>query len=127
MALDPTLRVLVVDDDEDVMLATLGLLRRIGVTAVAEARDGAEAFDRLRAVDVDVVISDWNMDPVSGIELLRGIRADDRLKGLPVVLVTAESTDEKIDEARAAGASGYLVKPFDAERLEAALAAAVGD
>lgn len=127
MALDPTLRVLVVDDDEDVMLATLGLLRRIGLTEVTEARDGAEAFDRLRAADVDVVISDWNMEPVSGIELLRGIRADDRLKGLPVVLVTAESTDEKIDEARAAGASGYLVKPFDAERLEAALAAAVGD
>jgi len=127
MALDPTLRVLVVDDDEDVMLTTLGLLRRLGITDVAEARDGAEALDRLRSSDIDVVISDWNMQPVSGIELLRGIRADARLERLPVLLVTAESTDDKIEVARAAGASGYLVKPFDAARLEAALADAVGD
>lgn len=126
MVLDPTLRVLIVDDDEDVMLATVGLLRRLDLTDVTEAQDGAEALDKLRAGHFDLVVSDWNMEPVSGIELLREIRADDRLKHLPVVLMTAESTNEKAEAARAAGASAFVVKPFGGETLRGALVEALG-
>lgn len=121
MALDPSLRVLAVDDDEDMILVVVALLRRLGLTDVSEAADGAAALDRLKREPFDVVVSDWNMEPVSGIELLREIRADDRLKDLPVLLATAEDTDAKAAAARAAGASGYLVKPFDAETLRRGL------
>lgn len=127
MAIDPSLKLLVVDDDEDVMLAVLGLLRRLGLTDVEEAGGGAEALEKLRQGHFDAVLSDWNMEPVSGIELLREVRADARLTRLPFVLMTAESTSEKIAAAQAAGASAYLVKPFDEnalrDRLMEALAA----
>lgn len=126
MALDPDLKVLLVDDDEDVMLAVLGLLRRLGLTDVDEAPGGAEALELLRRRNYDVVVSDWNMEPVSGLELLQQVRTDDRLGGLPFVLMTAESTAEKMSAARAAGVSAYLVKPFDAGALRDGLAEALG-
>ena len=94
------------------------LLKELGFTNVQEAEDGVDALNKLRGENFDFVVSDWNMPNMTGIDLLRAIRADARLKHLPVLMVTAEAKRENIIEAAQAGASGYVVKPFTAGTLD---------
>lgn len=111
-------RFLVVDDFSTMRRIVRNLLKELGFVNVQEAEDGVEALSKLRSVEFDFVVSDWNMPNMTGIELLRAIRADDKLKHLPVLMVTAEAKRENIIEAAQAGASGYVVKPFTAATLD---------
>ena len=96
---------------------TRNLLKELGFTNVDEAEDGVVALQKLRSSEFDFVVSDWNMPNMTGIELLRAMRADAALKHLPLLMITAEAKKENIIEAAQAGASGYIVKPFTAATL----------
>jgi two-component system chemotaxis response regulator CheY len=112
------MKFLVVDDFSTMRRIVRNLLKELGFTNVQEAEDGVDALTKLRGGDFDFVVSDWNMPNMTGIELLRAIRADATLKHLPVLMVTAEAKRENIIEAAQAGASGYVVKPFTAGTLD---------
>lgn len=109
---------LVVDDFSTMRRIVRNLLKELGFVNVQEAEDGVDALNKLRSEPFDFVVSDWNMPNMTGIELLRAIRADAGLKHLPVLMVTAEAKKENIIEAAQAGASGYVVKPFTAATLD---------
>ncbi len=111
-------RFLVVDDFSTMRRIVRNLLKELGFVNVQEAEDGVQALSKLRAEAFDFVVSDWNMPNMTGIELLRAIRGDAKLKHLPVLMVTAEAKRENIIEAAQAGASGYVVKPFTAATLD---------
>ena len=118
-----TLAVLVVDDYATMRRIIRNLLQQLGFTDVDEAADGEQALAKLRDKDFDLVISDWNMEPMTGLDLLKAVRADARLKALPFIMVTAESKTENVVAAKQAGVSNYIVKPFNAEILKQKLAA----
>ncbi len=111
-------RFLVVDDFSTMRRIVRNLLKELGFTNVQEAEDGVDALAKLRAGEFDFVVSDWNMPNMTGLDLLKNIRADANLKHLPVLMVTAEAKKENIIEAAQAGASGYVVKPFTAATLD---------
>ncbi|MBI5429586.1 MAG: chemotaxis response regulator CheY [Nitrosomonadales bacterium] len=111
-------RFLVVDDFSTMRRIVRNLLKELGFSNVQEAENGVEALAKLRAETFDFVVSDWNMPVMTGIELLKEIRADAKLKHLPVLMVTAEAKKENIIAAAQAGASGYVVKPFTAATLD---------
>lgn len=111
-------RFLVVDDFSTMRRIVRNLLKELGYVTVEEAEDGAAALQRLHSDRFDFVISDWNMPNMTGIELLKAIRADGGLQSLPVLMITAEARKENIIEAAQAGASGYIVKPFTAATLD---------
>lgn len=115
---DPNMKILVVDDFSTMRRIVRNLLKELGFANVHEAEDGVEALAKLRGGDFEFVVSDWNMPNMTGIDLLRAIRADAALKHLPVLMVTAEAKRENIIEAAQAGASGYVVKPFTAATLD---------
>ena len=115
---DANMKFLVVDDFSTMRRIVRNLLKELGFTNVQEAEDGVDALNKLRGESFDFVVSDWNMPNMTGIDLLRAIRADARLKHLPVLMVTAEAKRENIIEAAQAGASGYVVKPFTAGTLD---------
>jgi two-component system chemotaxis response regulator CheY len=115
---DPNMKILVVDDFSTMRRIVRNLLKELGFANVHEAEDGVEALAKLRGGDFEFVVSDWNMPNMTGIDLLRAIRADATLKHLPVLMVTAEAKRENIIEAAQAGASGYVVKPFTAATLD---------
>ena len=115
---DKNLKILVVDDFSTMRRIVRNLLKELGYTNVDEAEDGVVAMQRLRGNNFQFVITDWNMPNMTGIELLRVIRADPNLKHLPVLMITAEARKENIIEAAKSGASGYIVKPFTAGTLE---------
>lgn len=115
---DKNLKFLVVDDMSTMRRIVRSILKELGFDNVEEAEDGNDALAKLRAGKFDFVVSDWNMPNLDGLEMLKAIRADDKLKALPVMLVTAEAKKENIIEAAKAGASGYVVKPFTAAVLE---------
>ena len=115
---DTKLRFLVVDDFSTMRRIVRNLLKEVGHTEVEEADDGTVALARLKAEKFDFVISDWNMPNMTGIDLLKAMRADAALKHLPVLMVTAEAKKENIVEAAQAGANGYVVKPFTAATLD---------
>ncbi len=112
------LKFLVVDDFSTMRRIVRNLLKELGFTNVDEAEDGVAALARLKGGNFDFVISDWNMPNMTGIELLRAIRADATLRSLPVLMITAEAKKENIIEAAQAKASGYIVKPFTAAVLD---------
>lgn len=116
---EPNMKFLVVDDFSTMRRIVRNLLKELGFTNVHEAEDGVDALKKLQGEgDYQFVVSDWNMPNMTGIELLRKIRADATLKHLPVLMVTAEAKRENIIEAAQAGASGYVVKPFTAATLD---------
>ena len=115
---DPNMKFLVVDDFSTMRRIVRNLLKELGFTNVQEAEDGVDALNKLKGENFDFVVSDWNMPNMTGIDLLRAIRADSALKHLPVLMVTAEAKKENIIEAAQAGASGYVVKPFTAATLD---------
>jgi two-component system chemotaxis response regulator CheY len=112
------MRFLVVDDFATMRRIVRNLLKDLGFTNVDEAEDGVVALNKLKAEKFDFVVSDWNMPNMTGIDLLKSIRADGALKSLPVLMVTAEAKKENIIEAAQSGASGYIVKPFTAATLD---------
>lgn len=116
---DPNMKILVVDDFSTMRRIVRNLLKELGFANVSEAEDGVDALNKLRGEgNFEFVVSDWNMPNMTGIGLLRNIRADAALKHLPVLMVTAEAKRENIIEAAQAGASGYVVKPFTAATLD---------
>ncbi len=117
MAINKATRVLIVDDYKTMLRIIRNLLRQIDLQDVEEAGEGAEALAKLRAGNFGLVISDWNMAPMTGLELLQQVRADERLRATPFIMVTAESKTENVIAAKQAGVSNYIVKPFSAETL----------
>ena len=115
---DKNMKFLVVDDFSTMRRIVRNLLKELGFNNADEAEDGVAALQKLRSSSFDFVVSDWNMPNMTGLELLKAIRADATLKHLPVLMVTAEAKKENIIEAAQAGASGYVVKPFTAATLE---------
>jgi two-component system, chemotaxis family, chemotaxis protein CheY len=112
------MRILIVDDFSTMRRIIKNLLRDLGFTNTAEADDGQTALPMLQQGEFDFLVTDWNMPGMEGIELLKRVRADDNLKSLPVLLVTAEAKKEQIVEAAQAGVNGYIVKPFTAQTLK---------
>jgi len=115
---DQNMTILTVDDFSTMRRIIRNILRQIGYNNIVEADDGSAAMKVLESQDVDFVISDWNMPNMSGLELLKAIRATDKLQKIPVLLVTAEALKENVVEAVKAGVNGYIVKPFTAEVLK---------
>ena len=127
MAVDLTMPVLVVDDYKTMIRIIRNLLKQLGFENVDEAADGQEALGKMRENKYGLVISDWNMEPMTGYELLREVRADDKLKPTPFIMVTAESKTENVVAAKRAGVNNYIVKPFNAATLKAKISAVIGD
>ena len=114
---DSSKKFLVVDDFATMRRIIRNLLRQLGYSKIEEAEDGAVALRKLKSQPFDMVICDWNMPNMTGIELLREVRADDAIKDIPFLMVTAEAIKENIIEAVKAGVSDYIVKPFTADVL----------
>lgn len=127
MAVDMNAPVLVVDDYQTMIRIIRNLLKQLGFENVDEAADGAEALGKMRMKKYGLVISDWNMEPMTGYELLREVRADELLKPTPFIMVTAESKTENVIAAKKAGVNNYIVKPFNAMTLKSKMASVLGD
>jgi two-component system chemotaxis response regulator CheY len=112
------MKILIVDDFSTMRRIIKNLLRDLGFTNTAEADDGSTALPMLKAGDYDFLVTDWNMPGMTGIDLLKAVRADPKLKSMPVLMVTAEAKREQIIEAAQAGVNGYVVKPFTAAALK---------
>ena len=115
--MDKNINVLIVDDYRTMLRIIRNLLKQLEFNNVDEAVDGQEALAKLRAGNFGLVISDWNMAPMTGLDLLKEVRADQRLKNMPFIMITAESKTENVVAAKQAGVSNYIVKPFNAETL----------
>lgn len=115
--MDRNINVLIVDDYRTMLRIIRNLLKQLDFNNVDEATDGQEALGKLRAGNFSLVISDWNMAPMTGLDLLKEVRADARLKNTPFIMITAESKTENVVAAKQAGVSNYIVKPFNAETL----------
>ena len=126
MAVDLNMQVLIVDDYKTMLRIIRNLLKQLGFNNVDEAMDGSEALQKLRGKDYGLVISDWNMEPMTGIQLLREVRADKRMQDLPFIMITAESKTENVIAAKQAGVSNYIVKPFNAATLKQKLTSVLG-
>ena len=118
MALDPSMPVLVVDDSGTMINIQRNLLRQLGFNDIDDAQDGPAALAKMRKRRYGLVISDWNMEPMSGYDFLREVRGDPILKRTPFIIVTAEAKTEHVIAAKKAGVSNYIVKPFNAESLK---------
>lgn len=116
--MDKNMKILVVDDFSTMRRIIRNLLRELGFTNTQEADDGSSGLPMLRSGGFDFLITDWNMPGMTGIDLLKAVRADPELSDLPVLMVTAESKREQIIEAAKAGVNGYVVKPFTAGTLQ---------
>jgi two-component system chemotaxis response regulator CheY len=118
MPADPNMKILVVDDMSTMRRIVKNILKQLGFSNLDEAENGQEALTKLRADSFGFVVSDWNMPVMPGIEMLRAIRADEKLKHIPVLMVTAEAQKENLIEAIQAGVNNYVVKPFTAETMQ---------
>jgi two-component system chemotaxis response regulator CheY len=119
MALDPKMPVLVVDDYSTMVRIIRNLLRQLGFVDVDDAADGTAALEKMSTKRYGLVISDWNMEPMTGYDLLRQVRANPKLESTPFIMVTAESKTENVIAAKKAGVNNYIVKPFNAQTLKA--------
>jgi two-component system chemotaxis response regulator CheY len=117
MAVDTTMPVLVVDDYNTMIRIIRNLLKQIGFENVDDATDGSSALAKMREKSYSLVISDWNMAPMTGYELLREIRSDPALKATRFIMITAESKTDNVIAAKKAGVDNYIVKPFNAQTL----------
>ncbi|MFC5066653.1 response regulator [Flaviflagellibacter deserti] len=127
MAVDHSMPILVVDDYKTMIRIIRNLLKQIGFDEVDEAADGSEALGKMREKKYGLVISDWNMEPMTGYELLKEVRADEKLQRTPFIMVTAESKTENVIAAKKAGVNNYIVKPFNAQTLKSKIDAVFGD
>lgn len=127
MAVNKDMPVLIVDDYKTMLRIIRNLLRQLGFNNVEEASDGGTALQKMRRQDFGLVISDWNMDPMTGLQLLKEVRSDDRLKKTPFIMVTAESKTENVIAAKKAGVNNYIVKPFNAATLKTKMTSVIGE
>ena len=127
MAVDKNMSILIVDDYKTMLRIIRNLLNQLKFSNVEEAGDGNTALQKLRSNSIGLVISDWNMEPMTGLQLLREVRADENLKDTPFIMITAESKTENVVAAKEAGVSNYIVKPFNAETLRNKLVSVLGD
>ena len=127
MAVDKNMSVLIVDDYKTMLRIIRNLLRQLGFNNVEEATDGAAALAKARQANFGLIISDWNMEPMTGLQLLKEVRADDALKQVPFIMITAESKTENVVAAKEAGVNNYIVKPFNAETLKTKMSAVLGE
>ncbi len=127
MAVDKNMKVLIVDDYQTMLRILRNLLKQLEFLNVTDATDGTKALEALRKEPYGLIISDWNMVPMTGIQLLREVRGDPKLKHIPFIMITAESKSENVITAKEAGVSNYIVKPFNAETLKAKLVSVLGE
>jgi two-component system chemotaxis response regulator CheY len=127
MAVDMSMQILIVDDYKTMLRIVRNLLNQLGFNNVDEATDGSTALQKLRERSFGLVISDWNMEPMTGLQLLKEVRADMKLKATPFIMVTAESKTENVVAAKEAGVNNYIVKPFNAATLKQKIASVIGD
>jgi two-component system chemotaxis response regulator CheY len=127
MAVDLTIPVLVVDDYHTMVRIIRNLLRQLGFEHIDDACDGSAALTKMRARKYGLVISDWNMEPMTGYDLLKRMRADPELGRTPFIMVTAESKTDNVIAAKKAGVSNYIVKPFNAQTLKTKIEAVFPD
>jgi len=127
MPVDKSLSILIVDDYKTMLRIIRNLLKQLNLENVQEATDGSSALKMLRDGSYGLVISDWNMEPMTGLQLLKEVRADAKLKALPFIMITAESKTENVVAAKEAGVSNYIVKPFNAETLRQKLVSVLGE
>lgn len=126
MAVDMNMKILIVDDFKTMLKIIDSLLRQLGFKNIDEATDGTAALEKIKSTKYDLILSDWNMEPMSGFDLLKAVRADPASKAIPVILITAESKVENIIAAKQAGVNNYIVKPFNAITLKEKLTAVIG-
>ena len=123
--MDTSIKVLVVDDFATMRRIVKGVLRQMGFDKIVEAEDGSIALDTLKKEEIGLIVSDWNMPNMSGLDLLKAVKGDDGLKGIPFIMVTAEGLKENVLEAVKVGVTNYIVKPFTpeafSEKIQAAL------
>ena len=127
MAVEMSMPILIVDDYKTMLRIVRNLLNQLGFNNVEEATDGSTALQKLREKNFGLVISDWNMEPMTGLQLLKEVRADMKLKGTPFIMVTAESKTENVVAAKEAGVNNYIVKPFNAATLKQKISSVIGD
>lgn len=128
MSVDKNMNVLIVDDYNTMLRIVKNLLKQLGFNNVDEASDGSQAYEKVKQKTYGLVISDWNMEPMTGLELLKAIRTSgESYQAVPFIMVTAESKTENVIEAKKAGVNNYIVKPFNAETLKAKMAAVLGE
>lgn len=127
MAVNKNMRILVVDDFLTMRRIIINLLRQLGFNNVVEAADGKLALDKVHEEQIDLIISDWNMPNMTGIEFLKHVRADEKTKAIPFIMVTAEGKKENVIAAVHAGVSNYVVKPFNAATLKEKMSKVIGD
>ena len=118
MAVDLSMPVLVVDDYNTMVRIIRNLLKQLGFEHIDDASDGSQALAKMRERQYGLVISDWNMEPMTGYDLLQQVRSDPSLHSTPFIMVTAESKTENVIAAKKAGVSNYIVKPFNAQTLK---------
>jgi len=127
MPVDKSMRILVVDDFLTMRRIIINLLRQLGFSNVTEAADGVQALERVQGEKIDLIVSDWNMPNMTGIEFLQHVRADEKLKHIPFIMVTAEGKRENVIAAVQAGVNNYIVKPFNAATLKEKMIKVIGD
>ena len=127
MSVDKGMHILIVDDYKTMLRIIRNLLKQLGFENVDEATDGTAALQKIRERPYGLVISGWNMEPMTGIDLLREVRADEKVKATPFIMVTAESKTENVIAAKQAGVNNYIVKPFDAETLKKKMNSVIGE
>lgn len=128
MAVDKNMNVLIVDDYNTMLRIVKNLLKQLGFNNVDEASDGQEAFEKVKQKQYGIIISDWNMEPMTGLDLLKAIRTSEAAyKNTPFIMVTAESKTENVVLAKQAGVNNYIVKPFNAETLKTKMVAVLGE
>jgi two-component system chemotaxis response regulator CheY len=126
MTINKMMPILIVDDYKTMLRIVRGLLNQIGFNNIDEASDGTTAFNLIQQKQYGLIISDWNMEPMSGYELLKKLRTNEKTKTLPFIMVTAESKTDNVIAAKQAGVSNYIVKPFNAETLKMKIEAVFG-
>jgi two-component system chemotaxis response regulator CheY len=126
MSVDKNMKIMIVDDYSTMLRILRNLLRQLEFNNVDEANNGDDALQKLREGQYNLIISDWNMAPMTGLDLLKNVRADAKLKHIPFIMVTAESKTDNVIAAKQAGVSNYIVKPFNAETLKSKMASVLG-
>lgn len=126
MAVNKNMPILIVDDYKTMLRIVRGLLNQLGFANIEEATDGTMAWEMVKKKQYGLIVSDWNMEPMSGFEFLKLVRTNEATKQLPFIMVTAESKTENIIAAKQAGVSNYIVKPFNAQTLKQKLEAVFG-
>ena len=127
MAVDKSMNVLVVDDYKTMVRIVRGLLEQLGFKNIDDAADGVSALQKIQENNYGLILSDWNMTPMTGYELLKAVRADPRTKTTPFVMITAEAKTENVVAARQAGVNNYLIKPFTLAVLKQKLTTVLGE